>query len=79
MASYRNPETGQEFESGNLAFGLIMTFLFMVILSGAVAAIPAVFGLVMVAAAMWVGGIAAALYGTIAAYVHIRRTMKVDE
>lgn len=79
MALYRNPENGQEFNSGNLAFGLTMTFLFLVILSGALAAIPALFGWVVASVIVWLSGLAIGAYGTVAAYVHIRRTMKVDE
>ena len=79
MANYRNPETGQEFQSGNLAFGLTMTFFFLFILSGAIAAIPAVFGWIVAAVVVWLSGLVLSAYGTVAAYVHIRKTMRVND
>jgi len=79
MASYRNPETGQEFKSGNLAFGLTMTFILMVILSGALAAVPALFGWIVAASVVWLSGLVLSAYGTIAAYLHIRKTMRIDD
>jgi hypothetical protein len=79
MASYRNPETGDEFTSGNLAFGLTMTFVLMVILSGALAALPAMLGWIPVAVIVWLSGLLLSGLGIGSAYVHIRSTMRVDE
>jgi len=79
MATYRNPNTGEEFNSGNLAFGLTMTFLSMVILSGAVAAIPAAFGLVMVAAWVWGVLVSLGIVGLVSGYVQIKKTMQIDD
>jgi len=79
MATYRNKETGDEFTSGNLALALFMVFVFIFTFAGALAAIPAVFGLITVAVAVWAGGAVFALYGTCAAYVYIRKTMKIDD
>ena len=79
MAKYRNPNTGDEFTSGSLAFGLIMTFLLMVILAGAVAAIPAVFGLVAAAAWVWGVLVVLAFVGTLSGYMNIKKTMQIDD
>lgn len=79
MANYVN-EQGEEFTSAHLGCGVLMFFIAGLVLSGAIAAVPALFGAAVAAA--WVWGVLAffTLVTTLVAYGNARRLLtKVEK